>query len=162
MSVHPTFTDDHGVRVLAQRRLSDRLVELRLDSDALVAPVGTRILLPTGYEPDAQRRYPVLYLLHGGLGGFRNWTDYGDVERLTTDVEVIVVMPSGGTGGWYRDWHNFGRGGATGSTAEPAASRCGRRSTSTGSSPGSTVNSRPWPNRPTGRSRGCRWAGSVQ
>jgi S-formylglutathione hydrolase FrmB len=111
-TAHPTFTGGDGVRVVEQAWLSDRLVELRLDSDALVHPVGTRILLPAGYDPDATERHPVLYLLHGGLGGFRDWTDSGGVEALTDGLDLIVVMPYGGLGGWYRDWHNFGRGGA--------------------------------------------------
>ncbi|HET8929633.1 MAG TPA: alpha/beta hydrolase family protein, partial [Acidimicrobiales bacterium] len=71
---------------------------------------GIRILLPTGYEAAPSTRYPVLYLLHGGLGGFRDWTDAGGIEALTAGVDLIIVMPSGGTGGWYRDWHDFGRG----------------------------------------------------
>lgn len=103
--------DSRGIRVLDQRSYGDRLVELRLGTDALRGPVGTRVLLPTGYDPESGRRYPVLLLLHGGLGGFRNWVDFGNVEAATSGAPLIVVMPSGGTGGWYRDWHAFGRGG---------------------------------------------------
>jgi S-formylglutathione hydrolase FrmB len=110
MATVPTFSDGNGIGVLAQRALSDRLVELRVASDALVGPEGMRILLPAGYDPEVSRPYPVLYLLHGGLGGFRDWTDAGGIEALTTGTDLIIVMPSGGTGGWYRDWHDFGRG----------------------------------------------------
>lgn len=110
-SARPVFSDGDGIRVLTQTWLSDRLVELRVDSDALVNPAGVRVLLPTGYDPSAARAHPVLFLLHGGLGGFRDWTDSGDIEQRTRSDDLIVVMPYGGLGGWYRDWHNFGRGG---------------------------------------------------
>lgn len=111
MSDVPVFGDANGVRVVGQRALSDRLVELEVASDALVGSEGMRILIPNGYEPATANRYPVLYLLHGGLGGFRDWTDIGGIEALTAATPLIIVMPSGGTGGWYRDWHNFGFGG---------------------------------------------------
>lgn len=104
------FTDGHGLTVAAQHSFGDRLIELWLRSDSLVGTEGMRILLPAGYDPASSTRYPVLYLLHGGLGGFRDWTDVGGIEALTPDVDLIIVMPSGGTGGWYRDWHDFGRG----------------------------------------------------
>jgi len=106
----PTLGDAGGISVLDQRALSDRLIELHVASNALVGPEGMRILLPAGYDPEGSITYPVLYLLHGGLGGYRDWTDAGGIEATTADTDLIVVMPSGGTGGWYRDWHDFGRG----------------------------------------------------
>ena len=111
-TAHPVFTDGDGITVVDQEWLGDRLVELRLGSGALVRPVGVRILVPAGYDPASGARHPVLSLLHGGLGGFRDWTDQGDVAAHTDGLDLIVVMPYGGLGGWYRDWHNFGRGGA--------------------------------------------------
>ena len=107
----PVFEDRDGVTVLDQRWITERLVELRVDADSLVNPVGVRVLLPRSYDPGHSPGYRLLMLLHGGLGGFRDWTDQGDVQALTADAEVVVVMPYGGLGGWYRDWHNFGRGG---------------------------------------------------
>lgn len=108
---HPTFCDDTNIRVVSYEWLSSRTVELRVASAALAHPVGVRIIVPAGYDPAGERRYPTLYLLHGGLGGFRDWTDQGGIEEMTEDLEVIIVTPHGGSGGWYRDWDNFGRGG---------------------------------------------------
>lgn len=112
MTTRPCFTSGAGIEVTRQVWLSDRLVDLRVGSDALWGPEGLRILLPGAYDAERSDGYPVLYLLHGGLGGFRDWTDVGHVAALTEGVDLIVVMPSGGVGGWYRDWHNFGRSGA--------------------------------------------------
>ena len=49
--------------------------------------------------------YPVLYLLHGGGGHFRDWlTSTPDkmlVKNLADHFNLIVVMPEGETFGWY-------------------------------------------------------------
>ncbi|BCU79549.1 hypothetical protein llg_42640 [Luteolibacter sp. LG18] len=65
---------------------------------------GTRreanVYLPPGYSPD--RRYPVLYLLHGIGGNQHEWTGYikapAILDNLIADgkaVPMIVVMPNG-------------------------------------------------------------------
>ena len=68
------------------------------------AVTGTRrsanVYLPAGYS--AQRRYPVLYLLHGIGGNPDEWTGYvrapAVLDRLIADgkaLPMIVVMPNG-------------------------------------------------------------------
>lgn len=42
----------------------------------------------------AGQKLPVLYLLHGGGGGFRDWSNYSDVARFAKRG-VIFVMPEG-------------------------------------------------------------------
>ncbi|HXZ79155.1 MAG TPA: alpha/beta hydrolase-fold protein [Terriglobales bacterium] len=37
---------------------------------------------------------PVVYLLHGGGGGFRDWTNYSDAARFA-ELGLILVMPEG-------------------------------------------------------------------
>lgn len=65
---------------------------------------GTRrkanVYLPAGYTP--QRRYPVLYLLHGIAGNQDEWRGYvhaqAILDQLIADgkaVPMIVVMPNG-------------------------------------------------------------------
>jgi S-formylglutathione hydrolase FrmB len=102
--------DGHGIHVIAGRWLDKRLLELSVSSPALAKPAGVRVLVPDDYSTSSVR-YPVLYLLHGGFGNFRDWTDAGDAERITTGLPLIVVMPDAGRGGWYSDWANFGQGG---------------------------------------------------
>jgi S-formylglutathione hydrolase FrmB len=102
-----------------QRQLSPRLLELQFATPALedqgfAAPEsggGTgkvRLLLPAGYAR-SQARYPVLVLLHGAEGNYRDWTDHGAVEALTANLPLIVVMPDGGAAGQYTDHYNAGR-----------------------------------------------------
>ena len=94
------------------QRLSPRLREYTVQTPALPAPSVVRVLLPAGYSKQPRRRYPVLYLLHGccdfALRGSQTWTERGDAARLTRRYELIVVMPDGGRGGWYSDWHRPG------------------------------------------------------
>ncbi|HYD10479.1 MAG TPA: alpha/beta hydrolase family protein [Acidimicrobiales bacterium] len=100
----------NGLGVIDRRQHSDRLVEVTFTTPALTEPAPVRILLPHGYDDpaNAARRYPVLYLLHGGLGGYADWTEQGAAEALTAQEQMIVVMPEGGGDGNYVDWYNHG------------------------------------------------------
>ncbi len=99
-----------GLRLVGERQLDDRLVELTLRTDAVAGQTRVRVLLPAGYAR-SRRRYPVLYLLHGALNDERAWTEKGDVEAITAGLPLIVVMPDSGTSGGYADWFNGGAGG---------------------------------------------------
>ena len=90
---------------------NERLSDLRFATPSLHGAGRAFVLLPDGYAADPGRRYPVLYLLHGGLGTYVAWPRQGDVEAITAGQDVIVVMPDGGPAGWYTDWWNRGRGG---------------------------------------------------
>jgi S-formylglutathione hydrolase FrmB len=98
-----------GISVVRRQRLDARLEEWTLRTPALRGPTGVRVLLPAGYRDHPRRRYPVLYLLHGAGSDYRSWTRYGDAEAITARAPMIVVMPDGGTGGWYTDWYKGDR-----------------------------------------------------
>jgi putative tributyrin esterase len=66
-----------------------------------------RVYLPPGYgRPEAaQRRYPVVYLLHGWPGSDGNWFGPGQADRSADTLiaqgrvpEVILVCPNGNCG----------------------------------------------------------------
>lgn len=99
------------LELVRSERLSERLVELTFRTPAVSGKTGVRVLLPAGYDGNAGRRYPVLYLLHGALDDETAWTEKGDAARITAAEPVIVVMPDSGTGGGYVDWYNGGAGG---------------------------------------------------
>jgi enterochelin esterase-like enzyme len=69
------------------------------------------VYLPPGYD-QGERRYPVLYLLHGFAGGIADWTQHWDLKGAMDAVigsgqtPFLVVMPNGNTrlgGGFYLD-----------------------------------------------------------
>ena len=49
-------------------------------------------MLPTALP--VGRKFPVLYLLHGGGGNVRDWSNYSDVAKLA-ERGLILVMPEG-------------------------------------------------------------------
>lgn len=61
------------------------------------------VLLPVGYDPGGQRRYPVLYLLHGKSGDNTDWSKRAPLREAVGRAPLIVVMPDGDDG-WYVDW----------------------------------------------------------
>lgn len=65
------------------------------------------VLLPSDYAK-TKRRYPVLYLYHGGGGDEGSFMGSGVpaplIETISADDPVIVVMPDGGRIGGHADW----------------------------------------------------------
>ena len=82
-----------------------RVVVDRMSAPALHDPRrAVRVYLPPGYElaENAERRYPVVYLLHGWPGGDSDWDRKGraaaTLDSMIADRRippVIAVMPSG-------------------------------------------------------------------
>jgi len=64
------------------------------------------IYLPPSYESQPERRFPVVYELHGAGGQYTEWTTYGlpqtagEMMESGELTEFIIVMPEGGTGYW--------------------------------------------------------------
>ena len=107
----PTLRDTAGLHVTSVTRTGERLLDVTVTTSALSAPTSVRVLLPVGYDAAPTKRYPVLYLLHGRGGTQLDWTLAGDATAITAPYQVITVMPSGGRGGFYANWLNFGKGG---------------------------------------------------
>jgi S-formylglutathione hydrolase len=63
-------------------------------STALNRKMPYRVFLPVKLAPG--QRLPVIYLLHGGGGNFRDWSDYSDVAGYAAHG-LILVMPEGNT-----------------------------------------------------------------
>ncbi|MFD0535940.1 alpha/beta hydrolase [Actinomadura luteofluorescens] len=111
----PGAPADDGATVVGERRPRRRVLDLAVRSPVLEGVAHARLLLPPGWSRDASRTWPVLWLLHGasaGRDGHTAWSEHSDIEELTEDADVIVVMPDGGPCGSYTDWWNRGGGGA--------------------------------------------------
>ena len=78
-----------------------RLRETRHESVVLGRQMPVRVLVPIGYEKGAER-FPVLILLHGLGGDYRNWIDKTELEIKSRNLGLIIVMPDGGNS-WYTD-----------------------------------------------------------
>jgi S-formylglutathione hydrolase FrmB len=91
-------------RIVHTEQVSERQVDLTVDSPAVGSAVKVRLLVPKGFRPASTPTRPVLYLLHGCCDSYVSWTRSTDIERLTKDLDVLVVMPDGGKVGFYSDW----------------------------------------------------------
>ncbi|HMX29136.1 MAG TPA: alpha/beta hydrolase-fold protein, partial [Blastocatellia bacterium] len=118
-----TMADPVNPRVKLRQRTSASLVEIpskgapwevrdvphgSVEANWLRTPVingETRqvfVYTPPGYEKNPQRRYPVLYLLHGSGDTVESWTQVGATNLILDNliaekkaVPMIVVMPLG-------------------------------------------------------------------
>ncbi len=69
-----------------------KMIDTAFHSAALNRDMPYRAVLPASIPPN--RKLPVLYLLHGGGGGFHDWTNYSDVAGYA-EHGMILVMPEG-------------------------------------------------------------------
>jgi len=70
-------------------------------SAALQRQVTYRVYLPA--KLDSAHKYPVVYLLHGGNGGYRDWSNESDVAQYAAVDKsggLILVMPEGAFSYW--------------------------------------------------------------
>ena len=93
-------------RIVRTRHAAGRTWDVTIHSPAVGANVPVRLLLPVRYDREPHRRWPVLYLLHGCCDSYLSWTRSTDVEKLTRDSGVLVVMPDGGKVGFYSNWRH--------------------------------------------------------
>jgi enterochelin esterase-like enzyme len=78
--------------------------DLTLTSKILKTDRKYSIYLPADYER-SNRRYPVLYLLHGAGDDQTGWVQYGEIQRIADRTildgkatAMIIVMPDANTG----------------------------------------------------------------
>jgi len=71
-----------------------RVIDITFHSRALGRDMPYRVLLPV--QIPRVRRLPVVYLLHGGGGDYRDWSNDSDVSQYAASG-LILVMPEGGS-----------------------------------------------------------------
>jgi poly(3-hydroxybutyrate) depolymerase len=69
------------------------LRDVSFRSPALNRDMPYRVIMPVNVAPGA--KLPVVYLLHGGGGDFRDWSNYSDVAHYA-ESGLMLVMPEGG------------------------------------------------------------------
>jgi len=71
---------------------SVKMIDVTFHSASLNRDMQYRVVLPANIAP--KQKLPVLYLLHGGGGGFHDWSNYSDVARYA-ERGLVLVMPEG-------------------------------------------------------------------
>ncbi|MGE3910828.1 MAG: alpha/beta hydrolase-fold protein [Chloroflexota bacterium] len=78
------------------------------ESRAVGGQVGYSLYRPPGYSDNPQRRYPVIYWLHGMGGDPRRGGTFvrmlDEAIRAGIAPAALAVLPNGGPAGFYCDW----------------------------------------------------------
>lgn len=106
---------DGPLKLLDVQQVEARYYELTFSTPAMPPPgdstekalgaAKVRVWLPKDYFQSSDR-YPVLYLLNGATGSYKDYQ--ADIEANCKDLPLIVVVPDGGPVGEYSDWYNNG------------------------------------------------------
>lgn len=81
------------------RRVHQQTIQFKSELIGKVLPYDA--LLPPGYFK-SNRRYPVLYLLHGLFGRHDDWITRTNLAEYAAQYELIIVTPEGHDN-WYVD-----------------------------------------------------------
>ena len=77
-----------------------------IDAPSIGRKTAYNIVLPADYESSGDKRYPVLYLLHGFSSNYTSWGNLG-AAKAAKGLDLIVVMPDVGNS-WYLNWAESG------------------------------------------------------
>jgi S-formylglutathione hydrolase FrmB len=62
------------------------------------------IILPDSYQKNLEKRFPVVYLLHGYSGNYSNWiAKVPGLKEMADNYNFIIVCPDGAYSSWYFD-----------------------------------------------------------
>lgn len=86
---------------------SAKVDTLDVPSASMNRTLRAAVILPDGYKRAGKQLFPVLYLLHGGGGSFRDWLsktpDKTLLHRLADQYKLIIVTPDGDPTSYYFD-----------------------------------------------------------
>ena len=95
------------LQLLPALAFSAKVDTLDVPSASMNRTLRTAVVLPGGYKKAKKQVFPVLYLLHGGSGSFRDWLtktpDKTLLHRLADHYNIIIVTPDGDPTSYYFD-----------------------------------------------------------
>ncbi len=73
-------------------------------SNSMHHTVKTVVIRPSTYASDKNKRFPVVYMLHGAGGSYSNWISrVPHIQQLADEYQLILVCPDGAVTSWYFD-----------------------------------------------------------
>ncbi len=86
----------------------------RVDSPLLGGPVDINVYLPAGFDPASDVKYPVVYLLHGLYGTYKDWATTGHMKDVVDEliasgeiVPMVIIMPNAGDPDIHNNWNGY-------------------------------------------------------
>ncbi|MEV7534364.1 alpha/beta hydrolase [Streptomyces hydrogenans] len=98
----PKLADGFGLTQVGDSVGTARDFYLTVTTPQVAGEQHIKIILPSGYYDDPERRYPVLYFLHGSPDDPVQQT----YPALSMSDQMITVIPDGGARSWYANWLN--------------------------------------------------------
>lgn len=87
--------------------LAAKVDTLDVPSPSMNRTLRAAVVLPDRYKKAKKVSFPVLYLLHGGSGNYRDWLtktpDKTLLHRLADQYNIIIVTPDGDPTSYYFD-----------------------------------------------------------
>ena len=78
--------------------------EVAVLSASMNRKIPASVVLPGGYDADAAKRWPVVYLLHGAGGTHRKYIDANiGLSDIADRFQVMIVCADGGNTSWWFD-----------------------------------------------------------
>lgn len=78
-----------------------KVISGSLQSRLIQKALPYRVIQPAAYE-NSEKRFPVLYLLHGLFGNCDNWIELTDILKYVERHHFLIVAPDSGNS-WYTD-----------------------------------------------------------
>jgi S-formylglutathione hydrolase FrmB len=75
---------------------------LTIPSEGMKKDIPVTVILPDAAQ-GKEKRFPVLYLLHGYSDNSGRWAEKTSIRDLAEQYGIIVVCPDGGFSSWYFD-----------------------------------------------------------
>jgi len=77
-----------------------------VQSKVMQKTIKAAVVIPDNYK-NSKKAFPVIYLLHGGTGSYRDWLSKTDdkllLHKLADQYQVIIVTPDAGYTSYYFD-----------------------------------------------------------
>ena len=90
-----------------------KIVTDSLRSQTLGAEVKYNVYLPDGFDKST-KQYPVVYLLHGLYGTYKDWDQTGRMKEVADELirsgeakEMVIIMPNAGHPDIHNEWNGY-------------------------------------------------------
>lgn len=95
------------ISIFSTSALGAKVDTVVVSSEVMQKDIKAAVVLPASYNNLEKASYPVLYLLHGGSGSYRDWLsktpDKTLLHRLADQYNLIIVTPDAGAVSYYFD-----------------------------------------------------------
>jgi S-formylglutathione hydrolase FrmB len=91
-----------GACLILQLARAGRVDTIAVFSAGMKKDIKCVVISPDSYN--ATKKFPVVYLLHGYSGSYRQWITLApQLKDKADELQILIVCPDGGYGSWYFD-----------------------------------------------------------